>query len=69
MSSLKQSLEMYLGAWFARKKIIIRVDDLVDKIYGKFPGVKGFERGNILQTISLLYGEKVEYMGKKFWIV
>ena len=44
---------------------IIMVHDLVNKIYGKFSGVKGFVCGNILKTISLLYGKKVEYMGKK----
>ena len=66
MSSLKQNLKMSLDTWFVKKQdSTIMVDDLVDKIYGKFPGVKGFERGNILRTISLLYGKKLEYMGKK----
>ena len=62
----KAELKDVLGHMVCKKQdSIIMVDDLVDKIYGKFPGVKGFERGNILKTISLLYGKKVEYMGKK----
>lgn len=44
---------------------IIMVDDLANKLQEKFPGVKGFERRNILRSVSLLYGKKIEYMGKK----
>ena len=59
-------LKDVLGHMVCKKQdSTIVVDDLVGKISGKFPGVKGFERGNILKTISLLYGKKVEYMGKK----
>ena len=40
------------------------VDDLVERLQNRFPGVQGFERVNVLSNISKLYGEKVEYMGK-----
>ena len=41
------------------------VDDLVGKLQERFPGVAGFERAKILNTVSKLYGKKVEYIGKK----
>ena len=62
----KAELKDVLGHMVCKKQdSIIMVDDLVDKIYGKFPGVKGFERGNILKTISLLYGKKGGVYGEE----
>lgn len=43
----------------------VRVDDLIEKLVEKFPGVKGFERMHVLRTISKLYNTKIEYRGKK----
>ena len=44
---------------------MLMVDDLVERLQNRFPGVQGFEHANILSNISKLYGKKVEYMGKK----
>ena len=43
----------------------LMIDELVCKLQEKSPKIKGFERSNILRTISVIYGKKIEYMGKK----
>jgi hypothetical protein len=43
----------------------LAVDDLIERLYDTFPGVKGFERMHILRTVSKLYEKKIEYRGKR----
>ena len=62
----KADLNEALNGLICRKvESVLMVDDLVGKLYERFPGVAGFERAKILNTVSKLYGKKVEYMGKK----
>ena len=61
-ADLKEALEQLICK---KSESILMVDDLVEKLQNRFPGIQGFERANILSNISRLYGKKVEYMGKK----
>ena len=62
----KADLNEALNGLVCRKtESVLMVDDLVSKLQQRFPGVAGFERAKILNTVSKLYGKKVEYMGKK----
>lgn len=62
----KIELKDALGGIITKQEdLVIMVDDLVLKLQNKFTGVKGFERANILSTLSEMYGIKVQYMGKE----